>query len=449
MEESKRTERSVGPERAVLVAVLTPGTKVDLGNPLGELQALAEAAGAKAVDAMIQKRTRPCAATCLGKGKLEELRGRCEASEATVVIFDNDLTPGQIRNIERETGRKILDRSELILDIFARRARTHEARLQVELAQLQYTAPRLRGMWPHLERIAGGGGGTGVGAVGGIGTRGPGERQIEIDRRIVGDRIAHLKREIGEIGRRKVREVKSRSNEFTICLVGYTNSGKSSLMNALTDVGRRVDDALFVTLDTRTARWKLDESRTVLLSDTVGFVRDLPHRLVASFRATLEEAVHADLLLHMVDASVSGAAEQLEAVDEVLAELGCAERTTFVLLNKMDVVEDLSVVQIIENRHERALRISARTGEGLEVLVEEVLGEVNRGSVEATVRVAAGNGRLLAAINEAGRVGRRRYDGGVVELEVSMERARFDRLVARYPELEVVVGGGEGMTGGG
>ena len=440
MEESKRTELWVARERAVLVAVLTPGTRVDLGNPLAELEALAEAAGAEAVDAMIQKRSRPCAATYLGKGKLEELRGRCEASEATVVIFENDLTPGQIRNIERQTERKILDRSELILDIFAGRARTHEARLQVELAQLQYTAPRLRGMWPHLERIAGAGGGTGVGAVGGIGTRGPGERQIEIDRRIVGDRIGHLKRDIAEIGRRKVREVKSRSNEFTVSLVGYTNSGKSTLMNALTDAGRRVGDALFVTLDTRTARWELDECQTVLLSDTVGFVRNLPHRLVASFRATLEEVVHADLLLHVVDVSVRQAAEQLEAVDEVLGELGCADRARFVLLNKMDVVEDLSVVQIIENRHERALRISARTGEGLDVLVGEVLGEVNRGWVEVIVRVAAGNGRLLATVNQAGRVRSRRYDGGVVELEVSMERARFDQVVARFPELEVVGG---------
>ncbi|MCP4246638.1 MAG: GTPase HflX, partial [bacterium] len=222
MNEPQRTELSVRTERAVLVGVLIPGARVDPNNPLGELNALAEAAGARVVDALIQRRGSVCSSTCVGKGKLAELGERCEASEAGVVIFDNDLTPAQIRKIEEATRCKILDRSELILDIFATRARTHEARLQVELAQLQYTAPRLRGMWTHLERIAGAGGGTGVGAVGGIGTRGPGERQIEIDRRIAGQRIAHLKREIAEIDRRKSREVESRANEFTVSLVGYT-----------------------------------------------------------------------------------------------------------------------------------------------------------------------------------------------------------------------------------
>ena len=438
LEESKRTDLSVRRERAVLVAVLTPGAPIDLRNPLAELQSLTEAAGAEQVDAMIQKRSRPCAATYLGKGKLKELRARCETSDAAVVIFDNDLTPGQIRNIERETNRKILDRSEVILDIFASRARTHEARLQVELAQLQYTAPRLRGMWTHLERIAGPGGDSGAGRVGGIGTRGPGERQIEIDRRIVGDRIAYLKREIASIGRRKAREVKSRGEEFTISLVGYTNSGKSTLMNALTDAGRRVDDALFVTLDTRTAKWRLSEHHVVLLSDTVGFIRNLPHRLVASFRATLEEAIHADLLLHVVDVSAGQAPEQVVAVQKVLDELGCAEKPTLTLLNKMDAVEDPTVVQILENRLERVLRISARTGQGLDELVNEVAAEVNRGSVEVTLRIPVGDGRLLALVNEAGQVRCQQYDGEHVELDVCIDRARLEQVAARHPGVEVV-----------
>lgn len=438
MQETKRTDLSVERERAVLVAVLTPGARVDMRRPLDELEGLASAAGAETVDALIQRLRQPCTATYLGKGKLEELKLRCDASDATVVIFDHDLTPAQIRNIEAEVQRKILDRSELILDIFAGRARTHEARLQVELAQLQYTAPRLRGMWTHLERIAGAGGGGGAGMVGGIGTRGPGERQIEIDRRIVGDRVAYLKRQIEKIGQRKRREVASREGEFTISLIGYTNSGKSTLMNALTDAGRRVQDAVFVTLDTRTARWKLNDRQTVLLSDTVGFIRDLPHRLVASFRATLEEAVHADLLIHVVDASSASALEQVESVQEVLAELDAGEKPALMLLNKMDAAEDLSIVQILENRHERTVRGSARTGEGLDDLVAAVLREVNRNVVETTLRAGAGEGRLLAAINEAGRVQETRYDGGQVEMDVSMDGAVLDQLLSRFPQAAVV-----------
>ncbi len=438
MTEVQRTDLSVHKERAVLVGVLTPGSTVDPANPLAELNALAQAAGAVVVDAMIQKRGGLCSASCIGKGKLEELAQRSRANDAGVVIFDNELTPSQIRRLEEETACKVLDRSELILDIFATRARTREARLQVELAQLQYTAPRLRGMWTHLERIAGAGGGTGAGVVGGIGTRGPGERQIEIDRRIARERIAHLKREISKIDRRKSREVKSRANEFTVSLVGYTNSGKSTLMNAATDAGCRVDDALFVTLDTKTARWHLDERHTALLSDTVGFVRDLPHRLVASFRATLEEAIHADLLLHVVDATAADAAEQIRAVEQVLAELGCQERPTVTLFNKMDAVEDLSVVQILENRIDRSLRISARTGRGLDHLVREVLDQMQTQSVEATLVAPISDGKLLAAIAATAQVHARRYEGQQVELEASIDRRRLTQLTAQYPQLRVV-----------
>ncbi len=437
MTELKRTDLSVRQERAVLVSVLTPGLRVDERNPLGELQALAEAAGASVVDGLTQKRTTHCAATCIGKGKLQELRERCDAAEATVVIFDNDLAPSQIRNIEGHVDCKILDRSELILDIFAARARTYEARLQVELAQLQYTAPRLRGMWSHLERIAGAGGASGAGVVGGIGTRGPGERQIEIDRRIVGDRIAHLKREIAKIDRRKSREVKSRENEFTVALVGYTNSGKSTLMNALTDAGRRTDDALFVTLDTRTARWNLGDRQSALLSDTVGFVRDLPHRLVASFRATLEEAIHADLLLHVVDATSATADLQIQSVENVLAELECQERPTLTVLNKMDAVADLSVVQVLENRIPNAVRISARTGEGVDRLIEAVKGMMGAISVEVTLRIPLTDGKLIATIDQIADVREQRYDGQAAEVEVSIDRRRLDQLTGRYPEVQV------------
>ena len=441
MTEITRTDLSVRQERAILVSILTPGARVDEYSPLAELQGLAEAAGAEVVDGLIQRRPNLCATTGIGKGKLEELCQRCQEGEASVVIFDNDLTPAQIRNIEQHVERKVLDRSELILDIFAARARTYEAKLQVELAQLQYTAPRLRGMWTHLERIAGAGGGTGAGKVGGIGTRGPGERQIEIDRRIVGDRIAHLKREIAKIDRRKSREVKSRADEFTVALVGYTNSGKSTLMNTLTDAGRRTADAPFVTLDTRTARWDLGDRHSALLSDTVGFVRDLPHRLVASFRATLEETIHADLLLHVVDATSSTADLQIASVEDVLAELGCQDQPTLTLLNKMDAVKDPSVVQILDNRIPRCLRISARTGLGLDGLVEAVREIMRQGSVKVTLRVPLNNGKLLALLDQIAQVLDRRYNGPIAELDLDIDRRRLNQITGRYPDAQVVSNG--------
>ena len=269
LQDTQRQSESVRAERAVLVGLLLPGreytgTRYD---PLAELKGLATAAGAEVVGRVIQKRNRPAPGTYIGRGKVAELAEYVEDKSADVVVFDNELTPPQIREIEKLVRRKVLDRTELILDIFASRARTHAARLQVELAQLEYTAPRLRGMWTHLERIAGAGGGTTAGAVGGIGTRGPGERQIEIDRRIVQKRVTLLKEQLAKIDRRKLREVRARSDHFTIGLVGYTNAGKSTLLNALTGAEETVADKLFATLDTKTRRWNLGEGRAALLSE--------------------------------------------------------------------------------------------------------------------------------------------------------------------------------------
>ncbi len=438
MKELVREDLSVQRERALLVKVVLPGTDFDPRNPLGELTALAGAAGAKVVDSLVQKRLRPTARTYVGRGKTEEIRQRADAHDATVIIFDNELSPSQIRALEEVVQRKILDRSELILDIFAARAQTREARLQVELAQLQYTAPRLRGMWTHLERIAGAGGATGAGTVGGIGTRGPGERQIEIDRRIVARRIAHLQRELDEVDRRKIREVQARRDEFTVSLVGYTNAGKSTLINALTDAGQYVEDQLFATLDTKTVRWPLGEGQSVLLSDTVGFVRDLPHRLVASFRATLEAAIHADLLLHVVDVSTRDAPRQVAAVDQVLAELGCASTPALTLLNKCDIADDPSVIQVLENRLPSALRISARTGLGLDLLVEGVRERLNRRTIDATLRMPVHEGKLIARIDQMAGVLQRRYDGACVEMDVRITPTHLRQLAGRYAALEIV-----------
>lgn len=427
-------------ERAVLAGVLLPDTKADLRAPLAELEALAESAGVEVMSGLVQKRLSLSASHAIGKGKLEELCELANAHDANVVIFDNDLSPRQIRSLEESLQMKVIDRSELILDIFAARARTREAQLQVELAQLEYTAPRLRGMWTHLERIAGAGGGTAAGAVGGVGTRGPGERQIEIDRRIVKDRIAALRREIDDIAARKRREVQARSDQFNVSLVGYTNSGKTTLMNALTRAEQYAADQLFATLDSKTVRWDLGEGRRVLLSDTVGFVRDLPHHLVASFRATLEEATHADLLLHVVDASSPFARQQIAAVDEVLAGLGCMGIRQLTLLNKIDEADDSVLAELLASGARECLQISALHGDGLAELAAHV-GEIVQGDlVELRLFVPHAAGKAMFELDRLGEVTSREYrdDGTVVELAIG--RKYGQQIVGRFRGVRVLAG---------
>lgn len=428
-------------ERALLVGVLLPDTKTDLANPLGELAALAEAAGTQVIDSMIQKRTTLAPALALGKGKLAEMVERAHRAEADVIVFDNDLTPRQIRGLEKAAERKVIDRSELILDIFASHAKTREAQLQVELAQLEYTAPRIRGMWTHLERIAGAGGATAAGAVGGVGTRGPGERQIEIDRRIVKDRISYLRREIAKILGRKQREVRSRHDQFTVSLVGYTNSGKTTLLNRLTGSNQFTADQPFATLDTKTIRWDLGEGRSSLLSDTVGFVRDLPHHLVASFRATLEEAVHAHLLLHVVDISSPMAWQQIEAVDEVLTGLECDGIPQVTLLNKVDIADDAMMAEMMACHRPGALAVSALTGQGMERLVEAVIDRMQQNSVSVTVFLTHSEGKLLNEFVRLAEVRDRRYAAEGVELDICIDRAQLSQLQGRYGTFRVTTPG--------
>ncbi|MCZ2399411.1 MAG: GTPase HflX [Phycisphaerae bacterium] len=429
-DKSVRDNLAVGRERVVLVGVLLSEPRAS-GDPLAELAELAEAAGAEPVGRVVQRRRSYAAATCIGKGKLEEVRQRADAADAATVIFDNDLSPSQIREIEKAVNRKVLDRSELILDIFASRARTAEARLQVELAQLEYTAPRLRGMWTHLERIAGAGGGTGVGAVGGIGTRGPGERQIEIDRRIVGKRIALLKERLAEIDQRKVREVGARQDHFTVSLVGYTNAGKSTLMNALTGAATLVRDQLFATLDTLTRRWDLGNGRFVLLSDTVGFIRNLPHHLVASFRATLEEAIHADLLLHVVDASSPDAEQQVAAVHDVLRSLGVADdRRQLLVLNKTDAIEDEAAFTVLRAAHPAALPISARSGAGLPELRDAVAQLLAGEQQRLRLSVALHDGRALGLLKRFAEVLETRFEDSRAVLDVRIAPRVLNQLHA-------------------
>lgn len=397
---------SVKSERAILVGVVLP-EKADEFDNLVELSSLAKTAGAIIVGSIIQKRHKIDPAYYIGRGKVEELADLVSQKAAELVIFDNDLTPGQIRNLENAIRCRVIDRSELILDIFATHARTKQARLQVELAQLQYTYPRLRHMWTHLERIVGAAGGKAAGTVGGIGTRGPGEKQIEVDRRIVRRRIDILKRELKEIDSRKLREVATRSDQFTICLVGYTNAGKSTLMKALTGADVYIEDKLFATLDTRTRQWNLGEGKIALLSDTVGFVRDLPHHLIASFKATLEEAVHADLLIHVVDASNPKAEFQIRTVKSVLKDIGCDNKNILTVFNKIDLVDRDSLdstLNILRQYEPEGIPISAAKGIGLDLLKERVSTLYTKPSIYLKLSVDIASGRCITFLRTHAKI---------------------------------------------
>jgi GTP-binding protein HflX len=396
--DNTRDNLTVHLERAFLVSIALPDRPWISADPLEELRGLATTAGAVVVGGLVQRRLNVIPGTYLGKGKLAELQEQVQAEDADVVIFDNDLSPAQVRNLEKATGVKVLDRSELILDIFASRARSVEARLQVELAQLEYALPRLRRMWTHLSRYKGG-----------IGLRGPGETQLEEDRRLVGERIRDLRSRLVEVQARKEREVRSRQEEHTVSLVGYTNAGKSTLMNALTGAGVYVEDKLFSTLDTRTRQWHLKDWGRVLLSDTVGFIRELPHHLIASFKATLEETRQARLLLHVVDASSPAAEEQIKAVNGVLKELGCGDKPTLLVLNKIDRLSDRSYLDVLQQHHRRSIAVSAATGQGLDQLRDAVIEALNADFVNAEVEMSAGNGRVLAYLSAHAEVYRQEY----------------------------------------
>lgn len=436
MENLRETLR-VSKERVILVAAY----KKDGGSyndHLEELTALAESAGAVVVDRFIQKIRDVNPATYIGKGKAGQLAGRVKHFNAHSIIFDNDLWPNQIRELEKIVGVKVIDRSELILDIFATRARTKQAKLQVELAQLQYTYPRLTRMWSHLDNVAGAGGGTAAGAVGGIGTRGTGEKQLEIDRRLVNKRITDLKRELEVIDKRKLREIDGRERVYKVCLVGYTNAGKSTLMNRLTDADVFVEDRLFATLDTRTKRWGLD-GVDVLLSDTVGFVRNLPHHLVASFKATLEEAVNADLLVHVVDVSSGEVFEQIKSVERVLEEIGCGDKQKLVLLNKADTAASVSSVESLETIYPDAICISAKTGMNIDKVHEAVLGHYKQGEVTVKVQSHQANGKVQSFLRASGRVISERYVDSYVDIEAKLGRKQLPMLRKLRPgRLEIV-----------
>lgn len=425
MEQLRETLR-VRKERAILVAAILRGR--DTGDDLVELSALAESAGAIVVDRFQQKIRTINPGLYIGKGKAEQLAGRVKRFKADVVIFDNNLSPAQIRDLEKIIKVKVLDRSELILDIFATKAKTKQAKLQVSLAQLEYTYPRLTRMWSHLDTVTGAAGGTAAGAVGGIGTRGTGEQQLEIDRRLVSKRITELKRELAKIDKRKIREIEARRGQFKICLVGYTNAGKSTLLNALTGSDVMVEDKLFATLDTRTRKWRPDKGVDLLLSDTVGFVRNLPHQLVASFKATLEEAVNADLLLHIVDVSNHEALKQVESVNVVLDEIGCGKKPALVVLNKVDVVKDISRLETLQTIFPDSASISAKSGVGFNKLSEAVLHRYKGNELLMRVSSNQSNGKVQSFLRAQGCVMSEIYRDGMVTIEARLGKNQLGEL---------------------
>ncbi|MCP4711743.1 MAG: GTPase HflX [Planctomycetes bacterium] len=430
--ENKRNTEKVHQESALLVNVALPHSEIEPVDSLAELAALAEAAHAVVVDRVVQKRRTPHPAHYVGHGKAEEIGLRAEHFGAKTIIFDNDLSPAQIRELEDITGCKVIDRSELILDIFAHRARTHEARLQVELAQLQYTYPRLTRMWGHLDTLTAAASG-GAGAVGGIGTRGPGEKQLEIDRRLVNKRLTQLREQIKQIDKRKQRQVKSRSDHFTVSLVGYTNAGKSTLLNLLTDANTYVEDKLFATLDTKTSRWNLSRDINVLLSDTVGFIRNLPHHLIASFRATLEEAIHADLLLHVVDASHPQADRQLQDVHKVLKEIGCENKDVLLVLNKIDERPN-SMIDTMQTLYPDAAAISARKGLGIDILIDAVMARVKGDNLRLRVICSQSEGHIPSFLRAHGSIISEEYSDSIITLEVTLGRRQLTNLQRLKPQ---------------
>jgi len=349
-----------GRERAALVGLVTHALRsIDSDLVLDELAGLARAAGAEVVLRVVQERPSPDPATLVGRGKAEALARACDESQIDLIIVDNTLTPGQARNLEKTCGRRVIDRTELILDIFARRARTHEGQLQVELAQLQYALPRLAGAAPELSRLGGG-----------IGTRGPGETKLETDRRRIRQRISALKKDISEVQRRRryLRAKRQRLDVPTVALIGYTNAGKTTLFNWLTGADATASDALFVTLDPLMRRLKIGDARQILLADTVGFIDRLPHQLVAAFHATLEEVTSADLLLHVMDASAADRPRRAEAVRAVVEEIGAGHVPMLDVFTKIDCLAAAELATL-QAAHPAALWTSARREIGRDELI--------------------------------------------------------------------------------
>jgi GTP-binding protein HflX len=445
---SRRTNREI----ALLVGVQTPGVATeDLREGLDELELLADTAGADVAERITQSLPHPVTATYVGKGKVAELKQSVERHKADVVIFDDDLSPVQQRNLERELKTKLVDRSGLILDIFARRARSAQARTQVELAQLEYLKTRLTRAWTHLERQKGG-----------IGMRGPGETQIETDRRMIGRRISVLRDQLGRIDRQRTTQRKGRQEMTRVALVGYTNAGKSTLMNALADAGVLAEDRLFATLDATTRTAVVAQNKQVLLSDTVGFIRKLPPQLVESFKSTLDETREADVLLHVVDAGHASFEDHMQVVRQTLAELGAADKPTLLVFNKVDLLTERGDLAALKRGYPEAVFVSALRGIGLKTLKSRLVEVAESDFIERAALLPVAESRARAHLHRVAEV----TDEALVTAEddgelVPAVRLRFrvgpknadeiSRMLAHYAHLRYVgetAAGGDGSVDG-
>ncbi len=389
-------------ERVVLVGVWNSGTAADADASLRELAALAETAGSQVLEGVTQRRDRPDPSTYIGSGKARELREIVASSGADTVICDGELTPAQLIHLEDVVKVKVVDRTALILDIFAQHARSREGKAQVALAQMQYMLPRLRGWGQSLSRQMGGGGTSGGG---GIATRGPGETKIELDRRRIREKMARMRRELADMGKSRStqRQERRRGAVPAVALAGYTNAGKSSLLNRITGAGVLVEDALFATLDPTVRRAQTSGGRAFTIADTVGFVRHLPHLLIDAFRSTLEEVADADLILHVVDVSDPDPEGQIAAVREVLGEIGAAKVPEIVVLNKADAADPETVARLLR-REPHSVLVSARTGEGIDKLLAAVEADLPRPAIEVDALVPYGRGDLIARVHSTGEL---------------------------------------------
>ena len=422
---AKRRLRLPANARMARNAVVAPAT-VDIGglssfsaqDSMAELRELSESAGAVIAGAMLQRRPRPDPATLMGSGKVEELKGALASTDAELAIFDHELTPSQQRNLERELDVRVIDRTQLILDIFARHARTREGQLQVELAQLEYMLPRLAGRGAQMSQLGGG-----------IGTRGPGETQLETDRRKIYRRIRHVKEQLENVRRIRGQQRQRRESVpiATVALVGYTNAGKSTLFNALTKAGVLESSRMFATLDPTLRQLKLPSRREVLLSDTVGFIRNLPHTLVSAFRATLEEVQRASLLIEVSDATSPAALEQEAQVEEVLRELEANNKPRLHVMNKIDLISEIKRESLIDT--ESIIHVSAQKGDGLDRLLARIDQMIEQDPVSRMrLRIPQSEGKALAAIDARAVVLGREYRDGYVELEVDAPESLLRQL---------------------